>query len=452
MPSSTMTVQGLAALKQKVAIVSNKKAAEQYRDSLGDQLSNLFGRSRWVLTGLALVTWEQDIRGRINELLQTYYGGIYKGQAVCVTSICHCWMLGYSQECALPTVVICCSEPTVLRRSMRVVIKHQLLKPRGFDIKGIAPYDLRLYLGSVPVPASGGAHNRDHESRQPGPDHGSGPISSEPVAVSMDSLPQDLSESNSALKAQLVAGEMGLNVCGSELYVSQSHRKATLGGALIINEKYYGLTAGHVLQDADTATKSPDLTFQPAQMYDSDWAEQISDQSDDESSVDSYLAIEDFIEAELAASFEPETAFLSQEKLEFSSNREIPTTSNEADDQVGFVLIGNETKWGDLTNTALSVVAPARSVAFQSSSELDWALIQLDETMCYYNRVESPFSDHRILALNNIKAVPPVGEVILLTSRGNFRAKGGGSFSSLKLPHVQTTLSVWAIDLDRNLG
>ncbi|KAL8792079.1 MAG: hypothetical protein Q9195_005334 [Heterodermia aff. obscurata] len=442
-----MTVQGLAALKQRVAIVSNKKAAEQYRDSFGDQLSSLFGRSRWALTGLASVTWEQDIRERINELLQTHHGDIYKGQAVCVTSICHCWMLGYSKECALPTVVICCKEPAILRRSMRVVIKHQLLKPRGFDIKGIAPYDLCL-LGSEPVPAS------SPNLRSRPADREISPISSEPVAVPMVSLGQGLPENHSALEAQLVAGNMSRNVCGSELFVQQPYRKATLGGALIINEKFYGLTAGHVLQYAGIATESPGSTFQDAQMYDSDWAEQVSNLSDDESSTDHYVVTEHFKDPEATTCFEPEIGRPNQDKLKFHSDCESPNTSNKADDQVGCVRIGNEANWWTSTETALLVVAlpPARSVAFHSSSELDWALIQLDESTCYYNRVENSFVDHHILALNSIKTVPPAGEIILLTSRGNFRAKGGGSFSSLKLPNVQTTLSVWAIDLERNLG
>ena len=263
-----MTLQGLTAFKQTVAIVSNRKAAEQYRDSFADQLSDLFGRSRWALTGLALATWEQDIRGRINELLQTHHGDIYKGQAVCVPSICHCWMLGYSQECALPTVVICCSEPATLRRSMRVVIRHQLLKPRGFDIKGIAPYDLCLYGGSVPDPALSEEDSDDDPSRA---------ISPEPVDDAWSS------------------------VCGVELVAERSGRKATLGGALIINGKYYGLTSEHVFQDAIIATEWRGSSFEDAQMYDSEWAEEGSSQSDDDHAIGPYFATEQFIEHKTTA-------------------------------------------------------------------------------------------------------------------------------------------------------
>ena len=314
-----MTMPGLATLKQKVAIVSNKKASEQYRGSFADQLSSLFGRSRWALRGLALEIWEQDIRGRINELLQTHHGDIYKDKGVCVASICHCWMLGYSRECALPTVVICCSEPTILRRSMRVVIRHQLLKPRGFDIKGIAPYHLQLYGGSVPVPASSGGRNSNKPSRG---------IFREPATGSMDSrfrkrpslYPED----------ELIAGKWGRNVCGVELVVEHSLRKATLGGALLIDGKYYGLTSAHVLQDAGITTGSPGSVSQDAQMYDSDWAEQSSSQSDDESTVQSCLAPELSMEAEAKAWFGPEMDRPDQETANFShEGKNTPTSKRD---------------------------------------------------------------------------------------------------------------------------
>ena len=364
MSSSTMTIQGLAALKQKIAIVSNKKASEQYRDSFADQLSDLFGRSRWALAGLALETWELDIRGRINELLQTHHGNIFKDQAVCVTSICHCWMLGYSKECALPTVVICCSEPAILRRSMRVVIGHELLKPRGFDIKGIAPYHLQLYAGVVLVQASNGVNNSDTSSRH---------YFSESVTDSMDpgspqristprTQPQTQSSSTSEAQriwprqaqpflnpytqpistreaqrisnpeTQLIDGTVGRNVCGVQLVAEHSHRKATLGGALLIDGEYYGLTSAHVLQDTGIATEPSGPISQDAQMYDSDWAERSSSQSDDENIVQSCPATEHSVEAKAKAkaSFRHEMGHPDQEMPNFShQGKNAPTFTRD---------------------------------------------------------------------------------------------------------------------------
>ena len=56
------------------------------------------------------------------------------------------------------------------------------------------------------------------------------------------------------------------------------------------------------------------------------------------------------------------------------------------------------------------------------------------------------------MVLKNIGIVPPVGQVLVLTSRGVVRARGGGSLSSLKLPHIQAAQSVWPIDLEQSLG
>ena len=102
--------------------------------------------------------------------------------------------------------------------------------------------------------------------------------------------------------------------------------------------------------------------------------------------------------------------------------------------------------------TVVASIAPAHSVVSHSNPELDWALIQLDDMTCYHNRVKNPILDHQILRLDHIKTIPPVGEVLLLTSRGILRAKGGGTFSSLRLPHAEDSISVWSIDLGQSLG
>ena len=97
---------------------------------------------------------------------------------------------------------------------------------------------------------------------------------------------------------------------------------------------------------------------------------------------------------------------------------------------------------------ALSV---ARAHVSHTSSELDWALIELGDA-CYYNKVKNPSGRDGILVLGNIKNVPPIGQVMVLTRRGVVHARGGGSFSSLKLPHVEALQSVWQINLEQNLG
>ena len=260
-------------VKRRIARVSNRKAAEQYHDSFAEQLSDLFGRSRWALAELASTIWEHDLRGRIDELVQTNHSTIYKGQAVRVASICHCWMLGYSKECALPTVVVCCNEPTILRRSMHVIIKHQLLKPKSFDIKGIPSWDVCLYGYSVPDPLSQDSQGVPIRPLQALPGQ---------TAAPFEASRQQAARNLAALEAQLCAGKTGRNICGTRLIVERSLRRATLGGALIVNDKYYGLTCAHVFEDNTSAIELPRSVVTDDQMYDSDWAEQSSNESDED--------------------------------------------------------------------------------------------------------------------------------------------------------------------------
>ena len=271
-PTKTATFPALSALKERLAIISSRRIAEQYNDSFGDQLSDLFGRSRWALAGLALRTWEDELRVRVDELLQENHGAICKGQAVCGPSIRHCWMLGSAKDRALPTLVLCCNEHTVLRRSMRVVIKHELLKPKGFGIKGIAPYELRLYAtnGSVVQPA--GFSNITDRLQKVAPAHSTAP--QEPIQRA--STPEE-----KLFDTQPQAGLIGRNVCGTGLVAEGSGKYATLGGALTVGKRYYGMTAAHLIEDPDPTIK-PGASTDIAEMYDSDWAEQESDLSDDD--------------------------------------------------------------------------------------------------------------------------------------------------------------------------
>ena len=146
---------------------------------------------------------------------------------------------------------------------MRVILKHDLLKPEGFDLKGIAPCDLCLYAGD--------ASNTEWRHLQP----------HVRAAASQQSLSQILPHWAPAIQAYAPPGALlGQNVCGFGLVAEASNKRATLGGVLIIDGDFYGLTSAHVLDEA-SPTKDPG-TPADAQMYDSAWAEQESDESDDE--------------------------------------------------------------------------------------------------------------------------------------------------------------------------
>ena len=146
---------------------------------------------------------------------------------------------------------------------MRVILKHALLQPEGFDLKGIAPCDLCLYAGD--------ASNTEWRNLQP--------------HVRAASFQRSLLSQNSphwtpAMQACASPEALGQNVCGFGLVAEASNKRATLGGVLVIDGDFYGLTSAHVL-DESSPTKHP-VNLADAQMYDSAWAEEESDESDDE--------------------------------------------------------------------------------------------------------------------------------------------------------------------------
>ena len=461
MPISTTTISTLAALKQKVAVTSSKKTAEKYDDSFGESLYDLKGRSRWALAGLASEIWEQQLRVRIDELLQINDGAIYKRRAVRATPIPpRCWMLGYSRNCALPTVVICCADSTILRRSMRVILKHELLKPEGFDLKGMAPCDLCHYAGD--------ASNTQWPHLQP---HVRAATFQRP---SSQSIPLRAP----ALQADAAPEALGQNVCGFGLVAGPSNKRATLGGALIIGEDFFGLTSAHVLDDA-SPSKDPGKP-DDAQMYDSAWAEQESDESDEDiediiaqsapptqqltlasrvvmPDEDSHLTIGKSIHTPQSEYYwSPYRLYI----LELSSLADFEPTDNKrgslplsAQRQVFYWEHKSDLENLDVVAMSACCIRPVNSK--DPAPNLDWALLQLADTTRYKNIIIRPGTATMKASTLEVKGIskgPPTGEVLVNTRRGVVRAKGSGSSCSLQLPRNKTAVKVWSIDLESHLG
>ena len=131
---------------------------------------------------------------------------LQKGQRTCATATTiHCWTLGKNQESALPTVVICHSKRLILKRTMLVISQHGLLKAHGFGLRGCPSYDLKLL--------------------------------------------------NSALTGQLTLPALSegppSSLCGAEIGAEGSDRKVTIGDLVVIDGKYYGITAAHTFSRSD---------------------------------------------------------------------------------------------------------------------------------------------------------------------------------------------------------
>lgn len=138
----------LTALTHRTALAAGEHTDPAFEDSFGDKLSDLDGRHRWVLAGLALQKWHQDLRDRVGEVLRENEGEIYKGRSVRGTAtLRHCWMMGYDRTYAHPTVIISCDQTTVLKRTMRAISQHGVLKAAKFALKGVPFCDLKLRMG-----------------------------------------------------------------------------------------------------------------------------------------------------------------------------------------------------------------------------------------------------------------------------------------------------------------
>ncbi len=135
----------IIALKHRAAFAANVPTDPAFENSFGDQLSDVDGRRRWVLVGLALQKWHKDLRDRVGEVLRENEGEIYKGRSIRGTAtLRHCWMMGYDRTCAHPTVIISCDQSSVLKRTMRAISQHGVLKAEKFALKGVPFCDLKL--------------------------------------------------------------------------------------------------------------------------------------------------------------------------------------------------------------------------------------------------------------------------------------------------------------------
>ena len=226
----------LTAFIEKV--VGPEPTDQQYLDSFAEQLSDLDDRCRWALAGSALKAWEGEdptdgLRRRIDELVDEHEGEIYKGRSVrCDATTRHCWMLGSDKAYARPTVVICHSDKAILKKTMRVILRSKILKLKGFELRG-CDCDLELLTVSTKVA----------------------------LVHHVEELGQGLP----------------ISLCGAEIEVKNPTRSATLGGVLILDGTYYGVTVAHAFMESRQSSKEKLSRPTIVRLYDSDWAELSSE-------------------------------------------------------------------------------------------------------------------------------------------------------------------------------
>lgn len=380
----------LAALKNKAALAAGEPTDPAFQDCFGDQLSDLDGRHRWVLVGLALQKWHKDLRDRVGEVLRENEGEIYKGRSIRnTTTLRHCWMMGYDRTSAHPTVVISCDQTTILKRTMRAISQHGVLKAAKFALKGVPFCDLRLRM-------------------EPGKER------SEDTKL----VQYDLDSSDDE--------ELPLRFGAEEIIAPRSGKSTTLGGYLMVDDVCFGLTTAHafteddeLLEQQSLPDKEPDL-----QLYDSDWA---NEESDDDANV-----------SVLGTDGTPKAS--QEQRLQQRRKR----------------TVANDSTYEASNGDALPIIAKSRLL---SANGLDWALCELGALGKYsVNGVFLPpelrgADGLEYLIFKEIKSTPPVGKVLVATRKGGaITGLGTGSDCSIKLDRDDKYRHVWSIQVEQSLS
>ena len=452
----------ILALKNKAPLAAAERTDPAFENSFGDQLSDLGGRRRWVLVGLALQRWDHDLRHRVDEVLRENEGEIYKGWSIRGTkAVRRCWMVGHDKTCAQPTVVIACSQSKILKRSYRAVSQHGVLKTAKFALKAIPFCDLTTRMDrrvsflsgedytlddnghirrnehgypihlNTPGLEDQYKHDKEHQTRvfkeQNGESERHQKIVEEGEDLEKDSMGVTLlNETVPAQQDMEIADEnyVPLRFGAEEIFVPESGRPTTLGGFIMVDGVCFGLTTAHAFTQEDEGLDPRSIAGSKAELslYDSDWAD--GDSSDDNADNDASYPHE-----------EP------HQERQLKRRRQ----SMNVEDQTYYT-----TAWN-----SLHIIAKSR---LTSTNGLDWALCELGDWGKYaingvYLRPElrsAGMPEH--LLFRNIKNTAPLGKVFVATRRGAIPGIGTGSDCSIKLAQDDKYRHVWSVELEESLS
>ena len=454
----------ILALKNKAPLATGERTDPAFENSFGNQLSDLGGRRRWILVGLAQQIWHHDLRVRLDEVLRENQGKIYKNQGIRgFGTVRHCWMLGSDKSCAQPTVVISCSQSNILKTTYRVLAEHGVLKAAKFALKAIPVCDLRLrtdrrvsflsgenYLlyddGGIrrdghgrPISARRLSSENDHEY---GANNQAGAMELEQVTetgayeqsppipgtwLEEDMMGLTVLDGAVPIQRDTDTSEedlVPLRFGAEEIYVPDSGRPTTLGGFIMVDDVCFGLTTAHAFneEDEDNGLRSISGSVSGLPLYGSDWAEEDSDHENAEGDgQDSH------------SQSHQEQRLQRRQKSRIFEEQSYYTTA-----------------WNSLHIVARSQLS--------NSKGLDWALCELGDWGKYAingvhlrPELRSPGMSENLL-FRNIKSTPPLGKILVATRRGAIPGIGTGSDCSIKLARDDQYRHVWSVELEESLS
>ena len=164
-------------------------------------------------------------------------------------------MIDYNVQCVRPTVIISHNAQPILKRTMRMIYRHGILRNYGFGLKGCPSCDLQLLY----------------------------------------------EQARAQITPPTFSQGLPISLCGADISVGDPVRRATLGGVFILDETYYGITVAHAFTEKASTSYQEQNASSRCTLCDEDWAEDSSeDSSEDNASEGNVNRLTDVLPTSLA--------------------------------------------------------------------------------------------------------------------------------------------------------
>jgi hypothetical protein len=186
---------------------------EDPEKSIGREVDIIKGKIVWEATGPAVEIFESKLFDIIKQLLDAHKEELESDEKVSRTVSFHLWMVGRETRSARPTIIFTCKNSGYRKKVIRILKRNNLLA----DFPGMSLKSME----TRPAEPMGSSTNPS-DSRCDG-----NPVTPEEKII------------------YIREGSPG--VCGASIRVGSMH-EVTLGGSLLINGTYYGITSLHARQ------------------------------------------------------------------------------------------------------------------------------------------------------------------------------------------------------------
>jgi hypothetical protein len=395
----------------------------QKLDAIGPELSkpSVVGSGKaWSPKGDILEKWNGDILPWIQRIVDAELSRKFIYQGVKKRSLCTCdlWMVSDGVTCntAHPTIVAICAERKIAKKTLYVLKRNPQLRDKNLGFNFLEwEENITLTAGEMDEPTGNGPPETD------------------------------------ALRL------CGSRVVASSIPISFGSRwvQATIGGVLLLNGTYYGLSVAHPFyRDEDDQSNSSLGDNEACKLPEED------NLSDDESDWDRLF--DDLSNAMASGSIQETSAykpptrqpiattvFLARDLAKFQENASgspPPARNNAQDFLENLSLVGHLPKPRlNLTDRPVRKSDPSDSqwVSFT----LDWALVRLHDPRFWGRNWFKTMSGKSILT-SFVAYTPPTGEVIIATRHnGPRKTLSSGRKCGLLQPRVGQMQEVWCLAL-----